>query len=516
MNRWFGIVLVWLLCGPASSFAAVVSGTIETVTPGDGQIVVRVGKQGALKTYKLSPTAQVMLQGKKAELDQLEAGLAVTVTTDSKGELATKVVARQPVAAKPDAPAAAPKARNTKKVAAKSVAAVEVALGDWPQYRGPQRDLTTSETGLLDRWPADGPALAWQTEGLGEGYSSVAVVGDTIFTQGSQGREERLFALARDGGEKKWSIPTGSFRNDGMGGGPRGTPTVDGDRVYALGANGDLVCAKVDDGEVVWQMNILKEFEGNNIAWGISESVLIDGDRLICTPGGKQATMVALDKLTGKPIWRSVVPGAPSAGYSSAIAVEVGGVRQYVNVVHTAVVGVRASDGNPLWGQRESTNGTANCSSPLFIENHIFTASGYGTGCALFKLASGGGQTRSEVVFSSKQMQNHHGGMIALDGYVYGFDEAILTCLDLKTGKPAWQNRSVGKGSLAFAEGKLYLRSENGPLALAEATPKGYEELGRFEQPDRGDRPAWAHPVVAGGKLYLRDQDKLLVYNVKK
>ncbi|HUQ71773.1 MAG TPA: PQQ-binding-like beta-propeller repeat protein, partial [Planctomycetaceae bacterium] len=302
---------------------------------------------------------------------------------------------------------------------------------------------------------------------------------------------------------------------DGTGNGPRGTPTVDGDRVYALGGHGDLVCANSASGDVVWKMNILQEFGGNNIVWGISESVLIDDDRLICTPGGRQATMVALNKLTGKPIWRSAIQGNPSAAYSSPIAINVGNVRQYVNFVHTAVVGVRASDGEPMWGQPASANGTANCSTPVAANNVVFTASGYGTGGALFRLASSGNATRSEVAYTTKEMKNHHGGMVLIDGFLYGFDEAILTCLDLRTGKPAWQNRSVGKGSLTYADGCLYLRSENGPVALAAASPQGYDERGRFEPGDRSRRPAWSHPVIAHGKLYLRDQDTLVVYDVK-
>jgi len=506
-----------LLVFVLSAAAAVVSGTIDSVSPGSNQLTVKVGKQGTSKVFKLAPAAQVTLQGKKAELLDLEAGQSVTITTDSSGELVTKVIARASVggtAPKTDPASATPKAK-TKKTATRS-ADVSVAPGDWPQFRGPRRDNISDEKGLLKEWPAGGPKLAWKTTGLGEGYGSVAVVGDLVFTMGTIGDNEHLFALSRYGGDKKWSIRTGQNRNDGMGGGPRSTPTVDGDRVYALGANGDLVAANAETGQIGWRLNILNEFNARNIGWGISESVLIDGEKLICTPGGRGATMVALNKLNGQPLWRSAVQGNPAAGYASAIAIEVGGVRQYVNFVHTGVIGVRASDGTPLWGQRESANGTANCSSQVYADGNVFSASGYGTGGALFRLTAGGGQTRSELVYETKQMKNHHGGMVLLDGYVYGFDENILTCLDLQTGKPAWQNRSVGKGSLTYADGHLYLRSENGPIALVEAQPREYVEKGRFEQPDRSRRQAWAHPVVAGGRLYIRDQDTLLVYDVQE
>lgn len=521
----------WLLCGVVAGFvvlasltagwAAVVSGIVVAVTPDKGEITVRVAKQQTSTTFKLAPQAQVTVQGKKAKLEQVEVGQFVTVTTDSQGTFATKVAARPAPPAAAENPAEKPpaKTRETKSSPERKsspVTLTETAPGDWPQFRGPTRDLHNRETGLLTEWPSEGPELLWKTAGLGEGYSSVSIKGDTIYTMGTIGEYEHLFALALTDGSRKWTVRTGANRSDNTGNGPRSTPTVDGDYVYALGAYGDLVCVEADSGQVVWKLNIVKESRGNVPTWGICESVLIDGEKLICTPGGNTATMVALNKKTGKPIWASIVEGKPSAAYSSPIVIEVGGVRQYVNFVHTGVVGIRAADGFPLWMRRESANDTANCSSPLYADGHVFTASAYGTGGALFRLSSQGTQTRAELVFETKQMKNHHGGMVLIDGYVYGFDEGILTCLDLRTGKPAWQNRSVGKGSLAYADGHLYLRSEEGPLALAEANPREYVEKGRFSQPERSWLPAWAHPVVAGGRLYIRDQDKLLVFNVRK
>lgn len=518
MKRWMlrGVVAGFVvLASLAASWAAVVSGIVVAVTPEEGEITVRVGKQQTSTTFKLAPQAQVTVQGKKAKLEQVQVGQLVTVTTDSQGTFATKVAARPAPQATTENPAEKPpsKTRNPKP-APEPVA--EIAPGDWPQFRGPTRDLHNRETGLLTEWPSQGPELLWKIDGLGEGYSSVSIKGDTIYTMGTIGDEEHLFALALTDGSRKWSIRTGANRPDGTGNGPRSTPTVDAGHVYALGAYGDLVCVEADSGQVVWKLNIVKESRGNVPTWGICESVLIDGDQLICTPGGSTATMVALNKKTGKPIWASMVEGKPAAAYSSPIVIEVGGVRQYVNFVHTGVVGIRAADGLPLWMRPESANGTANCSSPLYADGHVFTASAYGTGGALFRLMSQGGQTRADLVFETKQMKNHHGGMVLIDGYVYGFDEGVLTCLDLRTGKATWQNRSVGKGSLAYADGHLYLRSEDGPLALAEANPRQYVEKGRFPQPERSGRPAWAHPVVAGGRLYIRDQDKLLVFNVRK
>ncbi len=516
---WVAILLVMGSVAASSLSAAIYSGTVEGVSNDGRTIKVKLTTKQITKEFTLAATTPITIDGKKAAADAITEGLSVSVFTDAQDKAVTKVTARmaaaEPVPATPKPERPKPAARGKKKTENEDAANEKV--GDWPQFRGPNRENISSDQGLLDKWPEGGPKLLFTHDGYGEGYSSVAIVGETIFTLGSIGDDEVLFALNRDNGDVKWSRVTGKVRADGTGNGPRGTPTVDQDRVYALGANGDLLCANVDTGEVVWELNILKEFEGNNITWGISESILIDDDRLICTPGGKTATMAALNKLTGKPIWRAVVEGTPPAAYSSAIAINVGGVRQYVNFVHTGVIGIRANDGTPLWGQNASANGTANCSAPVHSDGYVFTASGYGTGGALFQLQSNNNMlTKADLKYATKQMKNHHGGMVLKDGYLYGFDEQILTCLDLRTGNPAWQNRSVGKGSLVMADGKLFLRSESGPIGLAAATPRGYQELGRFDQPQRSGHPAWAHPVVAGGKLYIRDWDKLLVYDVKE
>ena len=517
VTRWLRTGLlagIWGILLFDGAFAATYSGIVESVSPAQDAITIRVVSTDKTYAFKLDPTARIVSGTKAIQLEDIEVGQTATVTTIGATLNATKVSVRATAAAKAKPQGTKKKVETPERMPDNP--AQPVAVGDWPQYRGPNRDNISQETGLLESWPEAGPPLLWTTEGLGEGFSSVAVVGELILTLGSRGNEEMLFALDRESGKPVWSIRIGQNRADGMGGGPRGTPTVDGSKVYALGANGDLVCVELADGRGVWSQNILQEFGGGNIVWGISESVLIDGEQLICTPGGKSATVAALDKKTGRPIWRSVIPGAPQAAYSSPIAVNVGNVRQYVNFVHTGVVGVRASDGEPLWGQQASANDTANCSTPLAIDNLIFTASGYDTGGACFRLAARGNNVASEVVYTTREMKNHHGGMVVLDGYIYGFNEQILTCLEARTGQRAWQNRSVGKGAVTFADGKLYLRSEGGPLALARATEKGYEELGRFEQPRRSGRPAWAHPVVAGKRLYVRDQDVLLAFDLRQ
>lgn len=503
-RTFFLVGICFLTLSMTNAFAATFNGLVEEVSVDDNSVTVKLtGKKDESKTFTLAPNASILLDGKKAALEDVAEGQTVVVVTNNS-DMATKLTLKSP---KPVA---------GKKSSSKSAKddGDGADAGFWPQYRGPNRDNISTEKGLLDKWPKSGPKLAWRQKDLGEGYSSVSIAKGKLYTMGNQGDEEMVLAMNATTGKPLWAAKTGgrAYR-EGQGNGPRGTPTIDDDRVYALGATGDLVCLGAAKGEVVWHQNILAEYGGTNIVWGISESVLVDGNQIICCPGGKQGTMVAIDKMTGRNIWRSVVQGAPQAAYSSPIAVDFGGERMYVNFVHTAVIAIRAKDGTVLWGNPQSANGTANCSSPLFADGQIFTASGYGTGGAMFKLLDGG---KAELGYTTKEMVNHHGGMVVLEGYIYGFDEQILKCLELKTGKVAWKDRSVGKGSLTYADGHLYLRSENGPVALCVATPKGYEERGRFEPPNRSDRPAWSHPVVCGGRLYLRDMDSIVAYNIKK
>lgn len=486
--------------------AATVNGTVESVSTDDNTISVKVnGKGDEPKVFTVGPAVIIMIDGKKGTLEDVVAGQTVTVTANATNT-ATKLLLKSPKTP--------PASRKPGKKPNSSDASAADA-GNWPQFRGPNRDNISKETGLLDQWPEEGPKVSWEQKKLGEAFSSVSISEGKLFTMGNQGNIEMLLAMDASTGKPLWATKTGgsAYRN-GMGNGPRGTPTVDADRVYALGANGDLICAGVDNGEVVWQKNILKEYGGNNITWGISESVLIDGKQLICCPGGKDATIVSLDKMTGRGIWRATINGTPQASYASPVIVEYGGERMIVNYTHTAVVAVKAQNGNFCWGYPSSANGTANCSSPLYEDGKVFTASGYGKGCAMFELGPRG--TAKVAYDDNKLMKNHHGGMVVLDGHVYGFDEGVLRCLNLKTGESVWQDRSVGKGSLTYADGHLYLRSENGPMALCTATTKGYEEKGRFEPKNRSDKPAWAHPVVCGGRLFVRDMDSLVVYDIKK
>jgi len=385
---------------------------------------------------------------------------------------------------------------------------------DWPQWRGPERNGVSKDTGLIKQWPSSGPQQAWSISSLGEGFGSIAIKGDRIFVQGTREDLSVIFCLNRADGKTVWSAALGRKVNEGRGNGPRSTPTVDNDRVYVLTENGDLACLRASDGSPVWRKNILKEFGGSNPGWLISESPLIDGDRLIVTPGGRGAGIVALDKMTGKEIWRST-DLSDGAGYSSAIAADIGGVRMIMNFTSRAAVGVRASDGKLMWSNSSAANGTANCTTPVFADGKVFFTSDYGTGAALLGLSAQGGEVKAQELYFTKDMKNHHGGVVLLNGYLYGFSGSSgLTCIEFATGKRMWVNRSVGKGSLAYADGMLYLLSEKQVVGLAEANPSAYVEKGRFAIPDQG-RDSWAYPVVAGGKLYIRDQGVLTAYDVK-
>jgi outer membrane protein assembly factor BamB len=393
-------------------------------------------------------------------------------------------------------------------------ASVAPTVADWPQWHGVDRNSISKETGLLKAWAAKGPATVWSISGLGEGYSSLAIKGEQIFVQGVKSKNSTVFCLNRADGKTVWATALGQALDQDRGGGPRGTPTIDGDRVYALSENGDLACLKIKDGSVIWKKNILQDFKGENPNWHISESPLVDGNNLIVTPGGNEASIVALNKMTGKTVWTSKELSDP-AGYSSCIVADVQGVKTIIGFTARAGVGLRASDGKLLWRNASAANRTANCATPVFHDNKVFYTSAYGTGCALLNLKGDGeSEVKAEEAYFNREMQNHHGGVVLLNGYLYGFSNSILTCMEFATGKVMWKDRSVGKGSLTYADGNLYLLSENNVVGLAEATPSGYVEKGRFPIADQG-WPSWAHPVVCGGKLYIRNQGTLTCYDVK-
>jgi outer membrane protein assembly factor BamB len=540
---------------------------------------------------------------------------------------------------------------------------------DWPQWQGPDRTAHSKETGLLKEWPKDGPPLAWKVKGLGGGDSTPSVAGGRIYGMSHRGADEIVWALAEKDGKEIWAVRTAPAQPQNWPQskeGPSATPTVDGDRLYVMGLAGNVACLQVSDGKIVWQRNLVTDFQGRSPMWSYRESPLVDGDKVICTPGGEEATMVALNKFTGETIWKSVVPDragsgqmsnrrfgggdrpnaiqtvpllsaldkdqnkelssdelasaptvlltldknkdgkltedeiSPSSGgenqggqrrrrgpgmmrmnkalsaldadenntidgaeikgavaalkkldansdgkltddeagmksmsppntgaaYSSAIAIDFGGQRQYVQLLAMTVAGVSAADGKLLWRYDKPANSMRiNISTPLYHDGHVFAATAYGAGGGLAKLVKKeNGDFAAEEVWFSKSMENHHGGVILHDGALFGANGGngggYLACLDFKTGEVLWNERDtdkrrVTKGSVAFADGRIYYRTEEGPIILIEPSRKEYLERGRFNQPDRTDKPAWAHPVIANGKLYIRDQDTLFCYDVK-
>lgn len=383
----------------------------------------------------------------------------------------------------------------------------------WPQWRGPNRDGVSTETGLLSSWPGDGPKVLWTASNLGSGYGSMAIADGRIYLQGSRNRESVVWCLDLNGGKAIWHAPLGPAMDQDRGPGPRGTPTVDGDRIYVLSENGTLACVRAKDAHLAWHKNILRDFGGRNPKWLLSESPLVDGEKLVFCPGGSGTGMVAVDKMSGRDVW-TAKELSDTAGYSSIVAADIDGVRTYMTLTANAGVGVRASDGKLMWRYERVANRVANCTTPIYSQNKVFYTSAYDTGCALLNLKAQDGAVRADEAYFSRDMMNHHGGVVLVNGYLYGFSNAILTCMEFATGKVAWRNRSVGKGALTYADGKLFLLGEGSVAGLAKASPDGYEELGRFNIPDSG-LPSWAHPVVCGGKLYIRNQGTLTCYDVR-
>jgi outer membrane protein assembly factor BamB len=390
---------------------------------------------------------------------------------------------------------------------------VSTLAGDWPQWRGPNRDDVSRETGLLNPWPDGGPKTAWKIQGIGTGYSGVAIAAGRVFTMGDLGDTCYTLALNEANGEVVWKQPVG--KSGGNYTGPRCTPSVDGSLVYVLGQFGDLVCFQAADGKEIWRKNYGRDFGGRGGGWNYTESPLVDGDRLIGTPGGDRGAIVALNKKTGELLWQTK-DFTDRAEYSSPVVAQIAGVEQYVQLTGNSVVGV-AKDGKLLW--RATRPGrTATIPTPIVHNDHVYVSSGYGVGCNLFKISKEGESWKTEQVYANRNMVNHHGGVVLVGDHLYGFSDGKgWVCQNFMSGEIAWTDRGVGKGSLTVADGHLYLRSEagQGRLALVEATPAGYKEKGAFDQPQRSDKNSWPHPVVANGRMYIRDQDVLLVYALK-
>jgi outer membrane protein assembly factor BamB len=413
------------------------------------------------------------------------------------------------------------------------VVPLTLAADDWHQWRGVARDGKSTDTGLLDQWPEGGPPLVWRAEGLGLGYSSVAVADGKIFTLGDVEDDELLFAVSDADGKTLWSHRVGPA-NKGSYGGSRSTPTVDGKRVYALGSDGDLVAVSATDGKEIWRLNIASAFGGEMMIaggkhnWRFSESPLIDGKKLIVTPGARAAALVALDKNDGKEIWRSEIPdlgerGVDGAAYSSIVVSEGAGIRQYVQLIGRGLIGVEASTGKFLWGYNRVANHVANCSTPLVDGDYVFASTGYGTGAGMVRLRKDGDRVAADEIYfvAGDTMQNHHGGMVLHNGVVYsgtGHKKGFPLALDMKSGEVKWgpiRNAGTNSAAVSFADGRLYFRYEDGLMVLIEANSKKYIEAGSFMIPDVKSH-SWSAPVISGGKLYLKEQDHMLCYDLRR
>jgi outer membrane protein assembly factor BamB len=377
---------------------------------------------------------------------------------------------------------------------------------DWPQWRGPNRDDLSKETMLLKEWPSGGPKRAWLFENAGNGYSSFSVVGGKLFTMGTRDGSEILLALDANTGKELWATPIEAiFENDPWGSGPRGVPTVNGSQVFAMTGKGTLASVNVADGKVAWKQS-MTSLGGKLPGWGYTESVLVDGDHVVCTPGGPKGTIAALDKKNGKVVWQST-EFTDEAQYASLVPVTINDTPQYVQLTKQSIAGVAAKDGKLLW-KTEFRGQTAVIPTPIVRDNFVYVTAGYGVGCKQIKI---GPKNEVETVYENKVMKNHHGGVILVGDHLYGHSEPNgWVCQDFKTGNEVWVHRAFGKGAVGYADGMLYcLEEKSGTVALVEASPTGWKEHSRFKlEPQTKIRSAkgliWTHPVISNGKLYLR------------
>jgi outer membrane protein assembly factor BamB len=394
---------------------------------------------------------------------------------------------------------------------------VAAATLDWPQWRGPERSDLSKETGLLKEWPAAGPKQVWIFKNAGQGYSGPSIVSGKLFTLGTRDGKEILLSLDANTGKELWTLPISDILGNGWGDGPRGTPTVDSGKVYALSGPGTLVCANAADGKELWKTS-MKDAGGKTPDWGYTESPLVDGKQVVVTPGGDKGAIAAYDKTTGKLLWQSK-DFTDGAQYSSIIPATINGEKQYVQLTMKNFVGISTKDGSVLW-KHPFSGRTAVIPTPIVRDNQVYVTAGYGTGCVAVKIEPG---NKVSVVFDNKVIKNHHGGVILFGDHLYGHsDGGGWVCQDWKTGEQKWNEKDkLGKGAIGFADGMFYcLEEESGTVVLIQASPNGWNEKGRFKlDPQTKIRNPqgriWTHPVIVNGYLYLRDQDLIYCYAVK-
>ncbi|MDB6154967.1 MAG: bamB 1 [Chthoniobacteraceae bacterium] len=388
---------------------------------------------------------------------------------------------------------------------------------DWPQFRGPDRSDVSKETGLLKQWPEGGPKQVWLFKNAGNGYAGFSIVDGKLFTMGTRDGSEVLIALDAATGTELWAAKIGSVLNNGWGDGPRGTPTVDGSMVYTMGGQGSLICAQVADGKVIWTRT-MKELGGQTPGWGYTESVVVDGNQVICTPGGKEGAVAALDKTTGATLWQSkeITDGAQ---YSSVVPATINGEKQYVQLTAQNYFGIAPKDGSLKW-KMPFPGKTAVIPTPVVKDNFVFVTAGYGVGSQMSEI---GKDNQPTLKYENMTMKHHHGGVVRVGENLFGYSDGIgWLCQNFASGEQVWAERSkLGKGAVTSADGMLYCLDEgSGTVVLAEASSKGWAEHGRFKlDPQSSIRNPqgriWTHPVIANGKLYLRDQDLIFCFDIK-
>ena len=401
------------------------------------------------------------------------------------------------------------------------------STSDWPQWRGPQRNGISLETGLLKQWPASGPKLLWQVNDIGDGFSTPAVVGTRMYLMSNRGMEnEFVQAISTQDGKSVWTTRVGNVGNpkqDPPYPKARSTPTVDGDSIYALGSDGDLVCLETGSGKIKWQKSLRKDFSGQPGEWAYAESPLVDGDVLVVTPGGQQATMVALNKRTGAVIWKSAIPDGDPAGYASAIVIQAAGRKQYVQFLGKGIVGVDANSGSFLWRYKEVVKGPAQAFTPVARDGYVYGGA-LGIGGGLVRLKQDEKGVVAEQVYFARGLPNGFGGAVLVGDYLYGTEtRGQMVAVEFTTGKIMWKDESLGSASLTYADGLLYIHSWGGDMGLVEATAEGYRQKGRFTPPGQpkhktdpnGNEQAFSYPVISNGRLYVRDLGTLWTYDIK-
>ncbi len=396
---------------------------------------------------------------------------------------------------------------------------------DWAQWRGPKRDGASSGTGLLKQWAEDGPQLVWQIDDAGFGFGTPAVVGDRLYLISNTGLDnEFVAALDAKTGKQVWATTLGKVGSPEQKPpypGARSTPTVEGERLYALSSDGDLACLEIASGKVVWKKSLKSDFGGQPGVWAYSESPLIDGDTLVCTPGGADATLIALNKTNGEMIWKAQVPGGDAAGYASIIPVEASGVKQYIQFLSKGVVSVDAKSGKFLWRYDKTGKGPANIATAVAGDGLVYTSNGF-VGGATVKIEGEGDKLAAKELYLERGLPTSIGGSVLVNGHLYGTNPQGLVCAEFATGKIKWKEKGIGAASVLYADGLLFLHGENNKMALVEATSEGYREKGKFSLPSPPKHAqrfpaevAWTYPALANGRLYIRDLGTIWCYDVK-